>query len=449
MLNNNEKEKLEVIEKVLNEAMTRKEAESQLNLSRQQIYRLVKLYQDKGADGFVHGNRGKVNANKKDSKLIEEIERIYLEEYDDYNFTHFYEDRIVGNYDISYDTMRKAFIKDDIISPIANKQTFKNYIERMDDVVNVDNIPEEKIELYETRKLQIEKAHTRRCNNLYLFGQEVQMDASEAIWFGDLVSHLHLAVDKATKKVLGGWFEYEEITRGYYVVLYHIIVNYGIPAMIKADNRSSFSANNAKDKALKNFMTQFGKTCERLNIELRTTSSPTAKANIERLNETFKNRLIAELKHVGITTIDEANEYLNNVFIPKMNKKFSYEINPKTSVMKENCYTEEELKLIISERKDKVIDNASSISYQNKYYVPINNLTGEVVPYSKGTKCTLIINYDGILWGEIENTYYLMLELEDRDTVMKKEKDLPQNKKEHFKYIPPQNHPWRKNMMLR
>ena len=57
---------------------------------------------------------------------------------------------------------------------------------------------------------------------MYAFGQEVQMDASPKIWFGDVVTHLHLAVDKGTKKVLCGWFEYEEITRAYFILLFNI-----------------------------------------------------------------------------------------------------------------------------------------------------------------------------------------------------------------------------------
>lgn len=232
------------------------------------------------------------------------------------------------------------------------------------------------------------------------------------------------------------------------MLLFHIIINYGIPAKIKADNRSTFSANNAKDKGKKNFLTQFGKACERLNIVLETTSVSTAKANVERENGTFKNRLIAELRHEGITTIDEANDYLNNVFIPYMNRKFSYAIDNKTSVMRQNTYTEEELKLIISERKEKVIDNASAISDNYKYYIPINPETGEVTCFSKGTKCILIINYDGEYWGEIENHYYQLIELENRDSVMKKESEI-ETKKEHHKYIPPKDHPWRKNMMLK
>ena len=67
------------------------------------------------------------------------------------------------------------------------------------------------------------------------FGQEVQMDACEKMWFGGIVSYLHLAVDKGTKKVLFGWFEYEELTRAYFILLYNLIINYGIPLRIKTE----------------------------------------------------------------------------------------------------------------------------------------------------------------------------------------------------------------------
>ena len=452
MLNDNEIKKYETIDKVINGKMTRKEASIELNLSLRQIDKLKKKYIIDGKDGFIHGNRGKVNPNKLSNKLINELEELYLTEFYDFNFEQFYE-RIFGKYDISYDAMLKHFTNDGIISPLAHKKTLRNYKEEMKEVIldKADNKQQEKVELYKSRIIAFEKAHTRRSSNLFVFGQEIQMDACEKLWFGGIVSYLHLAVDKATKKVLFGWFEFAEITRGYYVLLFHIIINYGIPAKIKADNRSTFSANNVKAKDKKNFLTQFGKTCERLNIALETTSVSTAKAHVERENGTFKNRLIAELRYEGITTINEANDYLNNIFIPNMNKKFSYTIDEKTSLMRKNEYTEEELKLIISERKDKIIDNASCISNNYKYYIPINPSTGEVTCFSKGTKCTLIINYDGEYWCEIENHYYELNEIENRDYVMKKESEITDSKieKEHHKYIPPKNHPWRKNMMLR
>lgn len=354
MLNEYEKNKFNTISKVISKKITVKEAMIILNLTERQVYRLKKLYIEQGEKGFIHKNRGKENPNKKNEKLIKLLEELYLEKHFDFNFEHFYEEHVFGKYDISYDTMLKVFTKDDIISPLAHKKTIKLYKDKMNEVIKEDNsnIKEEKVELFKSRIIETEKAHPRRSSNLYAFGQEVQMDACNKMWFGGISSFLHLAVDKATKKVLFGWFEYEEITRGYFVLLFNIIINYGIPAKIKADNRSTFSANNAKNKEKKVFMTQFGKVCERLDIVLHTTSVSTAKANVERENKTFKDRLIAELRYEGITDIDEANKYLNEVFIPKMNKRFSYAIDKNSSLMRENTYTEKELKLIISERKD-------------------------------------------------------------------------------------------------
>ncbi len=336
-LTEKEKHTYEIIDNVINGNMTRKEAMFELNKSRQQIYRLINIYYNEGKQGFIHKNRGKHNSNKKDRNMIEELEQLYLNEYYDYNFEAFYDElqtKYKDKYSISYDVILKEFKRDDIISPLAHKNTIKLYTEKMNKAINDnEDIQEEKMELFQSRQISYEQAHTRRSSNMFRFGQEVQMDACEKVWFGGIVTYLHLAVDKGTKKVLSGWFEYEELTRGYFVLLFNMIVNYGIPERIKTDNRNSFS--NQENKV---DTTQFGIICNTLSIELITTSVSTAKANVERENGTFKNRLIAELRHESINDIDEANKYLNEVFIPKMNKKFSYEIDPKTSKMKPNNY---------------------------------------------------------------------------------------------------------------
>ena len=126
-----------------------------------------------------------------------------------------------------------------------------------------------------------------------------------------------------------------------------------------------------------------------------------------------------------------------------------YAIDEKTSQMKECNYTEEELKLIISEKYTRIIDNASSISYNKKYYIPVDINTGEITAFTKGTKCTFIVNYDGEFYSEIESHYYQMMELENRDAILIRENKNNEIKKEHHKYIPPTDHPWRKNMMLK
>ena len=386
---------------------------------------------------------------KKNASIIEELEQLYLNEYYDYNLEAFYDEltenkKYKDKYDISYSSLHMHFLNDDIISPIAHKETIKLYNEKMNKAINnKEDVQEEKVELFQSRQIAFEKAHIRRSSNMYAFGQEVQMDASPKMWFGNVVTHLHLSVDKGTKKVLCGWFEYEEITRAYFILLFNTIINYGIPKRIKTDNRTTFS--NQENKV---DTTQFGRICMDLGIELITTSIPTAKANVERENRTFKNRLIAELRHGGITDLDEANRYLNEMFIPKMNKKFSYEIDKRTSMMKQNNYSEQELNLIISERTIRIIDNASSIKFENKYYVPVDNNTGEVISYIKKTECLVILTYNAELWCKIENNFYKLVEIEDRNATMKKEID--NNKPiERKKVIPPKNHPWRKNMLLR
>ena len=438
-LNDNEKKFFDTIQKVVEKEISKDDAELILERSRRQIDRLIVKYNNEGEKGFIHKNRGKPNANKKDKNLIEEIENLYLTEYYDYNFEAFYEE-ISSKYNISYSVMLNEFKRDDIISPLAHKTTIKLYNEKMKKAIenNEKNISEEKKELFKSRQIAIEKAYIRRSSNLYSFGQEVQMDACFKVWFGGVVSALHLAVDKGTKKVLFGWFEYEEITRGYFVLLYNIIINYGIPAKIKADNRNSFSNNKNKVDT-----TQFGDICNILKIELTTTSSATSKANVERANKTFKDRLIAEFRHENIVDIDTANDYLNNVFIPKMNKFFSYEINHQTTKMRQNNYTPEELNLIISEKYIRIIDNASSIKFNNKYYVPVDSNTGEVICFSNKTECIVIITYDGEYWCKIENKYYLLLEIENRNLVMQKEKDNAKPVEKKI-YTPPANHPWRK-----
>ena len=448
-LNEKEEKVYEIIEQVINGELTRKEAMIELNKSRQQIYRLINVYSSKGKSGFIHGNRGSIPHNKKDTSIIEELEQLYLDEYYDYNLEAFYDEltenkKYKGKYDISYSSLHMHFLNDDIVSPIAHKETIKLYNEKMNKAINnKEDVQEEKIELFQSRQIAFEKAHIRRSSNMYAFGQEVQMDASPEMWFGNVVTHLHLSVDKGTKKVLCGWFEYEEITRAYFILLFNTIINYGIPKCIKTDNRTTFS-----NKENKVDTTQFGIICMELGIELITTSVPTAKANVERENRTFKNRLIAELRHEGITDLDEANKYLNEIFIPKMNKKFSYEIDKRTSMMKQNNYSEQELNLIISERVVRIIDNASSIKFENKYYVPVDDNTGEVISYIKKTECLVILTYNAELWCKIENNFYKLVEIEDRNVTMKKEKD--NNKPiERKKVIPPKNHPWRKNMMLR
>lgn len=425
----------ETIKKVISKEMTQKEASLKLNITDRQVRRIISNYKNIGENAFVHKNSCKSSNNKKISNNIsDEIIKTYLNEFSDYGFLHFYEEQGY-KYGISFSAMINIFTANDIISPYAQHKTVKLYNESMKKAIKEKSITIEQEKLFDQRKQEEFEKHIRKSTLHYSFGQEVQMDAAFWIWFGTEETALHLSVDKATKKVLSGWFDYEEKTNAYMTVLMNMITNYGIPEKIKTDKRSSFSINNAKSSKSKLNVTQFKRICEDLEINLLCSSDPLSKPNAERENGTFKRRLKAELRHEGITNIDDANKYLNEIFIPKINKRFSYDINPNKNIMKKNNYDGKELNLIISIRYERTIDNASSIKYFSNYYLPTDEQTGEVISFNSGTKCIVINTYDNNLFGIINEKVYAL-------HLVEKQNNSTNASKNGFK--PSEDNPWRK-----
>lgn len=425
MLQMTEKEmkKLNTIKKILGGECTKKEAVESLGITTRQIDRLILKYKNDGEAGFIHKSRGRESKKKVSENIKDEIINLYITEYFDYNFTHFYEE-IREKYQLSPKSIDNILNEADIISPEAQHKTVTLYNANMKKAIRQKEATNEQITIYKKR-------------------QEVQMDAAFAMWYGNKARALHLAVDKATKKVLYGWFDVQETTRAYFIMLMNIVLKYGIPKKIKTDKRGTFSINNSKTKSNLN-TTQFGRICEELEIHLSSSSDPLFKPNVERENKTFKGRLIAELRHEDITGDEEANKYLNDVFIPKMNSKFSYEINPEKNDIRNNNYSLEELNIIISEQYIRKVDNSSSIKYKGNYYVPVDIETGEIISFSRNTLCTLIVAYDYTYWCNIEDKLYILSEIKapEKKTYQRTTKTIEEiNRSKAHKPAP--NHPWR------
>ena len=438
-----ELKKLNTIKKILGGECTKKEASESLGITTRQINRLILKYKTDGKDAFIHKNRGRESKKKISENTKEEIKNLYITEYFDYNFTHFYEE-IREKYKLSRKTISSILSEADIISPEAQHKTVKLYNASIKKAIRQKEATEEQIMIYQKRQETEKQKHIRRSSLLYNYGQEVQMDAAFAMWYGQKVRALHLAIDKATKRVLFGWFDIQETTRAYFSMLMNIILNNGIPKKIKTDKRGTFSINNVKTKSNLN-TTQFGRICEELEIHLSSSSDPLFKPNVERENKTFKGRLIAELRHENITEDNDANEYLNNVFIPKMNAKFAYEINSEKNDMRENNYSLEELNIIISEHYVRKVDNSSAIKYKGNYYVPVDIETGEIISFPRNTLCTIIIAYDYTLWCNIENNLYILTEIKapDKKIYQKTTKTIEEiNRSKAHKPAP--DHPWKR-----
>ena len=382
--------------------------------------------------------------NTLDKSISEDIILLYKTKYQGWNFNHFQEFlEKEENIKVSYDFIYKTLLKEGILSPLANKKTKREFIKQKllkEKKINFA-MSNEQIENIISHEIQLEDSHPRGEKPKY-FGEIIEMDGSIHLWFGDKKVCLHLAIDKATSTIVGAWFDKQETLSGYYHVFYQILMKYGIPYKFKTDNRTVFnytSLNPDKRTSEKDVLTQFGYACKQLGVEIETTSVSQAKGLIERTNGTFQRRLVNELKLYGITTIEKANEYLLNTFVPNFNNKFAMNYKKFESVF-ETIPSEEKINYTLAVLTPRKIDNGNSIKYYGKYYQPY--LNNELKCFIPKTECLVIKAYNGQLLVTIDENVYELRELNRNERFSKEFEEVPILKVRKV-YIPPMTHPWK------
>ena len=439
----NEQEKYNVIKELVDHNGNKNRASKKLGLSRRQIDRLIIIYKEKGKSGFVHGNRGKCPTKTLDKSISNDIVLLYKMKYQGFNFRHFVEYlEEIENIKVSYHFVYKHLTRSGIISPKSRKKTKKEFKkQQLLKEKKLEYKTSEEIEIIVNHEIALEDSHPRSEKPKF-FGEVIEQDGSIHPWFGNIKTCLHLAIDKATSTIVGAWFDNEETLKGYYHVFYQILTNYGIPYKFLTDNRTVFNyqlLNPNKRTSDKDVLTQYGYACKQLGIELETTSVSQAKGLIERTNGTFQGRLVNELKINGITTIEEANKYLIEVFVPKFNNKFAMDYKKFTSVFEESP-TIEKINYTLAILTLRKIDNGNAIKFKNKYYQPY--LNNELKCFTRKTECLVINAYNGDLLVAIDEKIYELRELNRNAKYSLEFENIPITK-EKKKYIPPMSHPWR------
>lgn len=133
------------------------------------------------------------------------------------------------------------------------------------------------------------------------------------------------AIDDTTNEVVSAHFREQEDAARYFLLLQDIAVRSGLPLAIYADRHTIFQS--PKQPTIEQELTgdvprsQFGRLLAELNIRLIAAHSPQAKGRIERLWQTFQDRLVKELRQAGAATLAEANQVLTE-YLPKFNQRF-------------------------------------------------------------------------------------------------------------------------------
>lgn len=436
-----ENQKYEIIKKLVDSNGNKKTAALKIGCSDRHINRLIKGYEEKGKSFFVHGNRGRQPGITVPTDTKQLILDLYCTKYHDCNLTHYSELLAEKeNIKVSVSTISSILRKEFILSPKANRSTKKTVKKELKTLQSKTKSKKVAAAL-QSSILELEDAHPRRPRCAY-FGEMLQMDASQHHWFGGYKTQLHVAVDDATGGILGAYFDEQETLKGYYHVLHQILNSYGIPYQFFTDNRTVFEYKKKHETAVeKDTFTQFGYACKQLGIDIRTSSVPQAKGRVERMFGTLQSRLPVELRLANVSSIEEANEFLNS-YIKKFNKQFALPLDGIKSVF-ETQPDNEKINLTLAVLASRKIDNGSCLKFQNEYYLPVNS-QGIGVHHRKGTAAMVIKAFDGELYSSIGEQVYA-LELLPKHKLSSKAFDLvdiPDVPKK--KYIPPMSHPWKK-----
>ena len=408
-----ELDRFQIIKKLIDKHLNGTEASHLLTLSVRQVKRLKAKVKQGGAKGLVHGNRGRTSNHRLPAKEQERIKMLLHERYADFKPT-FASEKLRENHHLDHDpkTICQIMINEGLWQPKRKE------------------------------KISVHRAWRERRSH---YGEMIQFDGSYEHWLEDRAGTGELcllaAIDDATGKIVAARFAEHEGVFPVFGFWQEYIVKNGKPRSIYLDKFSTYNVNHKLAKENSDTLTQFERAAKELHIELIKANSPQAKGRVERLFETLQDRLIKELRLAGISTINEANIFLEKVFIPKFNAKFSVEPRNKTNLHQKLTVKEVNgLPGILSRQTPRTILNDFTFSFKNQWY--------QLVKEQPATVC----KKDTVIIEEQSNQpirvrlrgKYLNYELLPQRPVkqilpVKMPWILPATKA----HIPPVNHPWR------
>ena len=145
---------------------------------------------------------------------------------------------------------------------------------------------------------------------------------------------------------------------------------YGLPHSFYLDRASQFKTTRyggLHSLQQREEPTQFQRAMDEFGVQIIFSYSPQARGRIERMNGTFQDRLVAELDRHAITSIPEANRYLNQYFIPSRRKRFA--VKPRETQPAWRAFPKTvDLLDTLCVKEERTVNHDNTVSYQGKIY---------------------------------------------------------------------------------
>jgi len=313
------------------------EALQAIGVSARQLRRLLGVYRQKGLAGLNHGNQGRASPNRLAEDRRARILELARTRYAGFNDCH-------------------------LASMLAANEGIEVGRETLRTLLRSAGIGPK-------RRRRPPRHHKRRepspCR-----GALVQCDGSEHRWFGAERPKcvLMAAVDDADGKPIEAFFAPAETSAAYFRLLDGILRRRGAPRTLYHDGHSALVRTDGHwslEEQLKGKQTppHVGLALDELGITQIRSYCPEGRGRIERFFHTAQDRLIAELRLHGITTLEQGNDYLHDRWLPDYAKRFGFtpaqhdsQYRPTTSAVRKKS---------LSFRYDRVVARDNTITLGN------------------------------------------------------------------------------------
>jgi len=397
-----EAKRLYIIHQAMDQKITQSEAATLIDLSDRQIRRMIKRIRKEGNEGICHRSRGMISNHRIPKKIKNKTLKLFREQYKDFNLVHATEKLSeVHGITLSDETLRLW--------------------------LNEAEIP------YKKRKV---KKHRQRRERRAHFGELVQIDGSHHDWFegrGPVCVFMGY-IDDATNTVHGCFYDYEG-TMPAMDSMKRYIKRYGIPKSVYLDKHTTYKswAEPTIEEQLNDQkpMSHFQKSLVALAIEAIHANSPQAKGRVERLFKTLQDRLVREMRLLGIKSVAEANEFLTT-YLPKYNRRFAKPAASEADLHRPSLHSRE-LDRILCIKEERTVKNDFTIAYNCSLY--------QIEQATRAKKVTVEERLDGSL-----HITYKGQELRYREITKKPTEGTPESPlllRERKLWIPPADHPWK------
>lgn len=333
-----EVKKYDIIKKLINKDLNGTEAAELLNLTVRHIRRLKGRVVEGGIAALAHSARGKASNRRIPDNERAKIISLIKKHYPDFGPTLTTE-KLEERHGIKRgeSAIRSIMITEGIWKPKQKKRE-------------------------EHREWRQRKASP---------GEMIQYDGSYEHWFEDRGGEICLlaAIDDATGKVWAQFDEHEGVEPTF-SFWREYIERFGKPFSVYVDKFSTYSMNHKLAKDNPDTLTQFERAMEKdLGIEVIHAHSPQAKGRVEKLFRTLQDRLIKELRLKNISSIAEANKFLEEEYLPWFNARFMVEPRGNADLHKPLAKKEKDnLDSIFSRQNKKVVRNDFTVNCRKKCY---------------------------------------------------------------------------------